>query len=174
MFHSYYFFFFLNSFLLIFDFLLFTLTCIISSYLSAIITEGVCYIDFFRFGLVVCFSGQMRTIFFRPEKQNLCDRFFANCYVGMRWAIKFTLMMRKQICVEFVAKMIYTFGLYPLCQDVLISRKDSLLSDIFAIADQKFLFQSFFSFKPSFAFVFFSFALLLYMKIINNLQYIEK
>ena len=115
-FHSCYFLFFWNSFLLFVFF--FTLACIISSHLSDVITEGLCSIDCLC--LVVCLSGQTNVVLVWPEKQNFCDWFFANFYIGMHCASKF-ILMRKQIYVDFVAKRINIFGRYRLiCQNLFI------------------------------------------------------
>ena len=122
-----------------------TLACIISNYLSDVITESVCSINCFRFWLVVCFSGQTSTIF-------CCffDWFFANCYIGMRWAGEFTSMRRdlRWLRCQKATVDIFCIEIY------LFSRKDCLLSEIFAIVEKKKI-NLVFSFKPSFACVFF-------------------
>ena len=56
----------LSAFLILFFsslfFFSFTLACIISIHLSDVITDGICSTDFFRFSLVVYFSGQTNVV----------------------------------------------------------------------------------------------------------------
>ena len=140
LFHSCCFFFFLNSFLLRCVFFLFTLICIISSYLSDVITEGVCLIDCFRFCLLVCFSGQISTVYVWPEKQNLCNWFWVVVHpiVVLEGAEPANLLPRgnRFALTSLLKGLIFSVDI-PYVEIYSLVRKDSLLFEIFAIVNKK-------------------------------------